>query len=95
MTYTVDIIVGENKKEALEMMRCWREHQKKIDVKDSDYVKQHIVGSTEYAREYLKRIIKELGVKEFIMYMPVAAFNTDLLKLLYEDVVKPLKEEFL
>lgn len=99
LTYTADIIVGESDKEAHELMKRWRDHQrrvlgKEIDVKESDYLRQHVVGSTEYAREYLKKAVKELGVKEFIMYMPVAAFENRLLKLLYEEVVKPLKEEF-
>jgi len=39
----------------------------------------------------LKRILRELGVLEFIIYMPTVS-DLELMKLLYNNLVKPLKE---
>jgi len=51
----------------------------------------HILDGAEGALESLKRILRGLGVLEFIIYMPTVS-DLELMKLLYNNLVKPLKE---
>ncbi|MEM2111325.1 MAG: TIGR03560 family F420-dependent LLM class oxidoreductase [Candidatus Bathyarchaeia archaeon] len=95
-TYTSDLIVAETRKEAEELFVNWREQQskvlgKKVKVNLEEFRSSQILGSTEEALETLERIVKELNVTEFILYMPVAT-DLKLMNLLHKDVVKPLKE---
>lgn len=95
-TYISDIFVAESTEEAVSLFKRFKEHQGKLmkrrikyDLKEQ--LKTHVIGSTEEALEKLRRI-SELGATYFTMYMPTAT-DRGLLKLLMEEVVKPLREE--
>jgi len=95
-TYISDIFVAESTQKAVASLRKFKKHQgtligRKIECNLEQYVKAHVVGSPKEALEKLRKI-RGLGATYFIMYMPTAA-DTRLLKLLHEEVVKPLREE--
>ena len=95
-TYISDIFVAESTEKAVSLLRKFKGHQsrlikRKIECDLEQYVKTHVVGSPKEALEKLRKI-RELGATYFIMYMPTAA-DRRLLKLLHEEVVKPLREE--
>jgi len=96
LTYTSDIVVANTKREAEELIVDWRKLQSKVlgktvEVNMEKYSHHHIVDDPEGALRSLKRIVRELKVSEFILYNPFAS-NLDLMKLLYNEVVDPLKE---
>lgn len=95
LTYTSQIIVAGTRKEAEELFMKWRSQQskilgKKVDVNLEEYRREHILGDPEEALGTLKKL-GDLKVSEFILFMPVAS-DLSLMKLLHNDVVKPLKE---
>ena len=88
--------MAESTQKAVASLRKFKKHQgtligRKIECNLEQYVKAHVVGSPKEALEKLRKI-RGLGATYFIMYMPTAA-DTRLLKLLHEEVVKPLREE--
>jgi len=94
-TYISDIFVAERTEKAVALLKKFKEHQNKLMKKKSEhdfeeYTKAHIVGSPKEALKKLRKI-KELGATYFIMYMPTAT-DMSLLRLLHEEVVKPLTE---
>ena len=96
LTYTSDIVVANTKREAEELILDWRKLQSKVlaktvDVNMEKYQHHHIVNDPEGALESLKRIVREVKVSEFILYNPFAS-NLDLMQLLYNEVVDPLKK---
>ena len=95
-TYTSSIFVAESTEKAVALFKASKEHQSKLTEKKVEYdleehVKAHVMGSTEEALEKFREI-RQLGATCFIMYMPTAT-DAELLKLLHEEVVKPLREE--
>ena len=95
-TYISNIFVAESTEKAVALLNKFKEHQsrlmkRRIEYDLERYVKAHVVGSPKEALTKLRKI-RELGATYFIMYMPTAT-DTRLLKLLYEEVVKPLREE--
>ena len=96
LTYTSDIIVGEDLSELRREYEEWRRLQSRILGKEvntpfEDYASTHIAGTPEKALEKLKELVSKAGITEFIMYDPLL-HKPGQMKLLYEKVVKPLKE---
>ena len=94
-TYISDIFVAETTEEAVALFKRFKENQgmlmkKKAEYDLEEHVKAHVIGSAEEALEKLRKIV-DLGATYFIMYMPTAS-DTGRLRLLMEEVVKPLKE---
>jgi alkanesulfonate monooxygenase SsuD/methylene tetrahydromethanopterin reductase-like flavin-dependent oxidoreductase (luciferase family) len=97
LTYTSDTIIGDTKKEAEKQFVDWRNQQskvlgKKVSVNLEEFKRNQIFGSPDDALALLKRIVKELGVSEFILYPPMISADLSLMKLIYNDVAKPLRE---
>ena len=97
LTYTSDILVADSLDEARRLYLEWKSRQKSVLQRDvevdfAEYASLHVVGSPKQALGKLRALRSELGIREFIMYFPYAT-NHRLLKLLWEEVVAPLKED--
>ena len=94
-TYTSAIFVAESTEKAIALFKNFKDHQNRLMKKKRDYdleenMRAHVIGSQKEALEKLRKI-KQLGATYFIMYMPTAT-DISLLRLLHEEVVKPLTE---
>ena len=97
LMYTADTIVANTDRDAEDLFKKWREQQSnvlgnKVKVDIDEFCRDQILGGTEKTTEILNEIIEELGVSEFILYMPAISFDLRLIKLFYEEVVKPVRE---
>ncbi len=97
LTYTADTVVANTDRDAEELFTNWREQQssvlgKQVKVNTDEFRRDQILGGTERTVRMLCEIIEELGVSEFILYMPAVSFDLKLMRLFYEEVIEPVRE---
>ncbi len=93
-SYTSDLFLAPAEDDAENLVKDWVQRQERItgeslDFDMQEYKKRNTVGNPEQVLERLARA-KDLGATHFLLHMPTAA-NRELMELLYDAVVKPLK----